>query len=74
MKDIKLATSEFIKTSKILPRFAGWQEGYGAFTYSLKAKDNLIEYVKNQKEHHKKVDFKKEYIDLLKEHDIQFDE
>jgi len=34
----------------------------------------LIEYVKNQKEHHKKVNFRDEYIDLLKEHRIEFDE
>jgi hypothetical protein len=30
--------------------------------------------VKNQKEHHKKVSFRDEYIGLLKEHAIEFDE
>jgi len=37
-------------------------------------KDVLINYVKNQEEHHKKVSFKDEYISLLKEHGIEFDE
>jgi hypothetical protein len=74
VKDIKLAVSDLIKEEKIFPQFTGWQEGYGGFTYSISAKDNLIEYVKNQKEHHKKVSFREEYISLLKEHGIEFDE
>jgi putative transposase len=50
---------------------AGW---ICPFTYSFKEKDNLIEYIKNQEEHHRKVSFKEELIELLKEHDIQFEE
>ena len=74
IKDIKLASSDYVKTENIFPGFNGWQDGYGAFTYSITAKDNLIEYVKNQKQHHKNVSFKDEYISLLNEHGIQFDE
>lgn len=74
VKDIKLGSSSFIKAEQIFPNFKGWQVGYGAFTYSISAKENLIEYVKNQKEHHKKVSFRDEYIGLLKEHAIEFDE
>ncbi|MCB2194559.1 MAG: IS200/IS605 family transposase [Bacteroidetes bacterium] len=74
IKDIKLATTSFIKSEQLFPRFSGWQDGYGAFTYSISAKDNLIEYVKKQKEHHKKRNFKEEYIKLLEEHGIEYDE
>ena len=74
IKDIKIASSKYIKAENIFPNFNGWQDGYGAFTYSISAKDNLIEYVKNQKEHHRKVSFRDEYIGLLKEHRIEFDE
>lgn len=74
IKDIKLASSDFIKEEKIFPDFNGWQDGYGAFTYAFSAKDNLIEYVKNQKEHHKKISFRDEYVRLLNEHGIEFDE
>jgi REP element-mobilizing transposase RayT len=74
VKDIKLASSEYIKLNSLFKHFNGWQEGYGAFTYSIKEKQRLIEYVKNQEEHHKKVTFRDEYIALLKEHQIQFDE
>lgn len=74
VKDIKLATSHFIKSENIFPEFTRWQNGYGAFTYSNDAKENLIRYVKNQKEHHKKETFKGEYIRLLKEHNTEYDD
>ncbi len=73
IKDMKLAASSFIKSQNIFPNFNGWQDGYGGFTYAISAKDNLIKYLKNQKDHHKKVSFRDEYISLLKEHGIEFD-
>lgn len=74
VKDIKLASSEYIKSQKLFPDFNGWQSGYGAFTYSIEAKDNLINYVKNQEEHHRKKNFIDEYRELLAEHKVEFDE
>jgi putative transposase len=74
VKDIKLASTIFIKENRLFMHFNAWQEGYGAFTYSIKEKDRLIEYVKNQEAHHHKNSFKEEYIKLLNEHGIEFDE
>ena len=74
VKDIKLAASDFIKGNKIFPYFNGWQVGYGAFTYAISAKENLIQYIINQKKHHKRLTFREEYMKLLKEHNIEFDE
>jgi putative transposase len=74
VKNIKIASSGFIKDNRIFKNFNGWQDGYGAFTYSIKEKNRLIEYVKTQEEHHKIVSFRDEYIELLREHDIEFDE
>ena len=34
----------------------------------------IINYIKNQKEHHKKVSFEDEYRELLREHGIEWDE
>ncbi|MBK8505278.1 MAG: IS200/IS605 family transposase [Saprospiraceae bacterium] len=73
VKDIKVASSKMIKDENLFPHFIGWQTGYSGFTYSMDAKDNLIEYVKNQEEHHKKVTSKEELISLLREHNIEFD-
>ncbi|HEY9114350.1 MAG TPA: IS200/IS605 family transposase [Bacteroidales bacterium] len=74
VKDIKLASSEMIKVEHLFPEFGGWQVGYGAFTYAYKDKGRLIEYIKNQEKHHGEKTFIEEYKELLREHDIEFDE
>ncbi len=74
VKDIKVSGAMYIKDQKLFNGFDGWQEGYGAFTYSIKDKDRLIQYVINQEEHHKTISFKEEYIELLNEHGIAYDE
>lgn len=73
VKDIKLASAEYIKTNQLFKNFKGWQDGYGAFTYSIKEKEQLIAYVKNQEEHHSVKTFKEEYLSLLEEHGVAFD-
>lgn len=74
VKDLKLSATSHIKHDLLFPHFGGWQDGYGAFTYSIHAKNNLIEYIKNQEEHHRIKSYIDEYIELLNEHDIEFDE
>lgn len=74
IKDIKLASTEYIKANNLFPGFKGWQEGYGAFTYSISSKENLIAYVMNQEEHHRTRSFEDEYKGLLHTHDVTFEE
>jgi len=74
VKDIKTSTSKWIKAEKVFPGFTNWQDGYGAFTHSIKEKDVLIEYIKGQEEHHKKMSFKEELRNLLLEAGVEFDE
>jgi len=74
IRQLKLTTSNWIKANKIFPKFTYWQEGYGAFTHSILEKDPLMEYIKNQEEHHKKVSFQEELRKLLTEARIEFDE
>lgn len=74
VKDIKLSTSKFIKEKSLFTNFRGWQGGYGAFTYSVDSKSILINYIINQAEHHRKKTFREEYLELLKEHGVEFDE
>lgn len=73
VKDIKVGTSLMIKRNNIFHDFIGWQRDYSAFTYSIKAKRNLIRYVKNQEQHHSKISIKQELITLYKEHGIEYD-
>ena len=74
VKAIKVASSIWMKESGKFPHFNGWQDGYGAFTYTIREKATIINYIKNQKEHHKKESFYDEYKRLLIEHGIEFDE
>ncbi len=74
IKDIKLACTYWIRKEGCFPAFAGWQDGYGAFTHSLAEKIRLIDYIRGQKEHHRKLTFVEEYKQLLREAGIEFDE
>jgi putative transposase len=74
IKDIKVASSGYIKSQNLFPDFQGWQEGYGAFTYAFSAKHTLIEYIKNQEAHHEITTYREELRTLLNEHGIDFDE
>lgn len=74
IRDIKTASSVWLKQSGNFPDFKGWAEGYAGLTYSWKDKDVIINYIKNQKEHHKNQSFEDELRGLLKEHGIEWDE
>lgn len=74
MKDIKVASSLWMKQSGKFPEFRGWAESYGAFTASYRNKQVIINYIKNQEEHHKKVSAEREYIRLLKENGVNYDD
>jgi putative transposase len=63
VKEIKTASSAWIKGQKFFPGFDYWQEGYGAFTVACEARAPLIEYIKKQEEHHRHLDF----VDELKQ-------
>ena len=73
IKDIKEATHAMIlRERKLFIKFPGWQVGYSGFTYHISSKESLINYVKNQAEHHKTESFKDELIRLLKEHNVDY--
>lgn len=73
IKDIKVASSKWMKESGLFPDFRGWGIKYCALTYSLKEKDILIKYIKNQQEHHKNETFQEEIHRLWREGGIQDD-
>ena len=73
MKDVKGISSRWMNERSDRPpgRFA-WQEGYGAFSVSASQVAAVRKYILNQEEHHKKVSFREEYMNLLKKHGIDF--
>lgn len=72
IREIKKSSSSFIKEKKFTPFRFQWQEGYGAFSYSHSQLTDVIQYINNQKEHHKKQSFKDEYLRFLKDFEIEF--
>jgi len=50
------------------------RQGYGVFSYRHSDLDSIYKYVQNQEEHHKAQSFREEYLELLKEFNVQFDD
>ena len=75
VKQLKNASHHFIDTHKhLFPDFYAWSVGYCSLTYSEKDKFQVINYIKNQKEHHKSVDFTNELKTLLIAEGIEINE
>ena len=72
VREVKKSSNDFIKEKSFIKFKFQWQEGYGAFSYSHRDLDNVINYINNQKKHHKKHTFQEEYLSFLKEFNIQF--
>jgi len=51
-----------------------WQEGYGAFTYARSERDVVIQYIMNQEKQHQKNSFREEYVDMLNDFEVIYDE
>jgi hypothetical protein len=51
-----------------------WQEGYGAFSVSPSQVSVVKRYIDTQEEHHKKRSFEEEFVALLQNCGIEYDE
>lgn len=72
VKIVKTETTNFINENRFSTARFYWQEGYAAFSYAKSQKEKVTNYVLNQKEHHRKVTFKEEYMGFLKKYEIEF--
>jgi putative transposase len=74
MRTVKSRSSKWVHDEfPALGKFA-WQEGYSVFTVSKSREKAVKNYIAGQAEHHKKKDFKAEVLQLLRAHEIEFDE
>jgi putative transposase len=74
MQDVKANSSKWINETNLTQSRFEWQAGYGAFSYSKSQLQEVINYILNQKEHHKKRTFLEEYRTFLEKFEIEFDE
>lgn len=73
VQKVKANSSKWINEQGFLPQEFSWQTGGGTFSVSRTHVDALRRYIKNQKAHHAKKSFRKEYIDILRRNDIEPD-
>jgi putative transposase len=71
---VKAESTNWINENKLSKKSFYWQEGFGAFSYSRSHVQRVINYIKNQKEHHKKEKFLDEYKKLLQLFEVDWDE
>jgi len=74
MKTVKAKSSKYINDHSLTTERFEWQEGYGVFSYRQRDIDQIYKYIQNQDAHHQKHTFRAEYLDLLKEFEIGYDE
>jgi putative transposase len=71
IKQVKGATSHFINASNLTSDKFSWQTGYAAYAVSESQIEKVYNYILNQKVHHKKISFQKEYDDFMRLHGLQ---
>ena len=74
MKTVKAKSSKYINENSLTPERFEWQRGYGVFSYSRSHINQVYKYIQNQELHHAKKTFKSEFVELLKEHEIDYDQ
>jgi REP element-mobilizing transposase RayT len=74
MKKVKAKSSKYINDHKLTSDRLEWQEGYGVFSYHQSLVDTVFKYIQNQERHHTVQTFAEEYLDLLKEFNVEYDE
>lgn len=71
---LKGESSKWIHDEFRSRRSFAWQDGYGAFSVSKSDIPDVVAYIENQREHHRKRTFQEEYRAFLRLYEIEFDE
>ena len=70
---IKANSSLWVHESRRRAAFA-WRTGYGAFSVSRSQVQGVVNYIREQEQHHRRISFQEEYVTFLKRHGIAYDE
>jgi REP element-mobilizing transposase RayT len=74
IEELKSHSSKWIKTKGEAYQNFFWQDGYGAFSVNPSEIEAVINYISNQREHHKVRTFQEEYRAFLKKYKVDYDE
>jgi hypothetical protein len=72
LRDIKADSSSWVHKVVGQQKFA-WQSGYLGLTVSPSQIERVRKYVLNQEQHHRRLSFQEEYLELLKLSAIEYD-
>ena len=67
---VKAFTSKWLRENPNFPNWKGWGREYAAISYNVRDKAKIVNYIRNQKGHHKRVSFAEEYRAFLEENGI----
>jgi putative transposase len=74
MSAVKASSSSWINEQHFLKGKFEWQAGYGAFSFAKSQRDIVMKYIMNQEEHHRTKTFKEEYIKMLTDFDVTYED
>lgn len=72
IRDVKANSSRFINTKNWVAGKFEWQKGFGAFSCGQSQLDTVIHYIQEQESHHKKLNFREEYLKFLNAYNIEY--
>lgn len=71
---VKSNSSKWINLNHFIMGRFEWQRGYSGFTYSKSQRNSVIQYIRNQENHHKTQTFREEYLEILRKFEMEYDE
>jgi REP element-mobilizing transposase RayT len=74
LRALKANTSKWVHESWPEQSKFTWQSGYSAFSVSESGVNDVVRYIENQEEHHRKFSYQEELLSLFKKHEIEYDE
>ena len=74
IQESKVETSKWLKRQATVPSNFAWQAGYGAFSVSASKVEEVESYIRNQREHHRRMSFQDEFRELCRRHGLELDE
>ena len=74
VEQLKTSTSKWLKTKDSSLRDFHWQSGYGVFSVSQSKRNDVVQYIHRQEEHHRRINYQDEFRQLCAKHAIEIDE
>ena len=74
VRHLKASSTRWVKGQDYRWSTFSWQKGYGVFSVSHSARNQVAQYIRAQRQHHQYLNFQEEYRQILIKHEVEFDE